>query len=152
MEPSVPKYDVAISFLSQDMPTATELADNLGTGLKVFFYPRNQEELAGTDGLESMRRPFVDECRITVVLYRERWGKTPWTGVEEAAIKDGCLKHGWKRLFFMSLDDTSALPVWIPETHIGFSLKNFPIDQAAGAIKARVQEFGGVIAPLTPMA
>ena len=60
-------------------------------GMKVFFYPRNQEELAGTDGLESMRKPFFDS-RVMVVLYREKWGKTPWTRVEETAIKEACFK------------------------------------------------------------
>ena len=53
-------------------------------GLRVFFYPRHQEETAGTDGLESMRRPFLD-CRVMVVLYREggekrrgpAWKRTP---------------------------------------------------------------------------
>lgn len=88
-----PKYDVAISFLSEDEPIATALHARLSSGLTVFYYPRSQEELAGTDGLESMRQPFLDETRVAVVLYKERWGKTPWTRVEETAIKDGCLHN-----------------------------------------------------------
>ena len=151
MEPQVPKYDVAISFLSGDMSIAKALADNLKAGLRVFFYPRNQEELSGTDGLVTMRLAFMDESRVTVVLYREKWGQTPWTRLEESAIKDGCLQFGWNRLFFMSLDDSAALPIWLPQTHIAFSYKNFPIEQAAGAIKARVQEAGGAISPITAL-
>lgn len=96
-----------------------------------------------------MRTPFLDDSRVTVVLYREPWGKTPWTQVEETAIKDGCLKHGWRRLFFMSLDDSAGFPIWVPDTHIGFSYANFGLEQAIGAIKARVRECGGVIAPVT---
>ena len=88
METPTALYDVAISFLSQDESIASALYNLLDVGLKVFFYPRNQEELAGTDGFESMRRPFVDGSRVTVILYREQWGKTPWTGVEAHAIKD----------------------------------------------------------------
>jgi hypothetical protein len=62
-----PKYDVAISFLAADEPTARALADQLGSsGLSVFFFPRNQEELAGTDGMESMREPFLS-ARVAVV-------------------------------------------------------------------------------------
>jgi hypothetical protein len=34
---------------------------------------------------ESMREPFFDS-RVVVVLYREPWGTTPWTSVEETAI------------------------------------------------------------------
>ena len=85
-----------------------------------------------------------------VVLYREPWGRTPWTGVEQVAIQDRCLKDGFKSLFFMTLDKTSRAPDWLPHTHIRFNYVDFGLEQAAGAIKARVQESGGTIAPLTP--
>ena len=42
-----PVYDVAISFLYQDVDLAQAIYEELSKGLKVFFYPRNQEELAG---------------------------------------------------------------------------------------------------------
>ena len=105
-----PKYDVAISFLSIDEPIAAALYNKLSDGLEVFFYPRRQEELAGTDGMVSMRAPFFEESRILVVLYKEPWGQTPWTGVEETAIKENCLTNNFQQLFFMTLDNTSALP------------------------------------------
>jgi hypothetical protein len=38
-----------------------------------------------------MRAPFLS-ARVNVVLYRERYGKTPWTGVELKAIQDSCLQ------------------------------------------------------------
>jgi hypothetical protein len=66
------KYDVAISFLIQDISIATALREKLSESLRVFFFPRNQEELAGTDGLESMRAPFFEQSRLNVVIYRER--------------------------------------------------------------------------------
>jgi hypothetical protein len=50
--------DVAISFLMQDVGLASAINDKLSEGLKVFFFPRKQEELAGTNGMESMRKPF----------------------------------------------------------------------------------------------
>ena len=55
MAPDNPKYDVAISFLAEDISIAQAMHDKLSVGLDVFFFPRNQEELAGTIGLESMR-------------------------------------------------------------------------------------------------
>jgi hypothetical protein len=146
-----PKYDVAISFLSKDEPTAAALHGRLSEGLEVFFYPRNQEELAGTDGLESMRKPFLEDSRIVAVLYREPWGKTPWTRVEQTAIQEGCLNHGWHRLFFIVLDETNALPIWLPQNHVRFNFADFGLEQAVGAIKARVQESGGVVTPLTAL-
>jgi hypothetical protein len=77
-------------FWSPTSQSPKELYSRL-EGLNVFFFPRNQEELAGTDGLESMRAPFMNS-RVTVVLFRDRWGNTPWTGVEAQAIKDHCLQ------------------------------------------------------------
>jgi hypothetical protein len=141
MEPS---FDVAISFLAKDEPFAAELYARLDQTLKVFFFPRQQEELAGTDGLESMRTPFV-ESRVAVILFRQPWGETPWTRVEEAAIKDRCLVKGWNSLLFVTLDKTSPLPVWLPNTHIRFSSQDYPIEELVGAVKARVQENGGEI-------
>ena len=145
IEPEVdPKHDVAISFLSQDERLAGELSDLLGEGLKVFFFPRKQEELAGTNGLESMREPF-STARIVVVLYREPWGNTDWTRVEQAAITDRFLKKGWDWLLFVQLDAVSTLPMWLPETNVRFALEQYGIDQLAGAVKMRVQQCGGKV-------
>jgi hypothetical protein len=45
------RYDVAISFLSQDEPLAQSLYEELSKNLLVFVYSKKQEQLAGTDGL-----------------------------------------------------------------------------------------------------
>jgi len=145
-----PEYDVAISFLSRDQGIAAAIHQKLSEGLRVFFYPRSQEELAGTDGMETMRTPFFDNSRVMVVLFREPWGKTPWTRIEETAIKEGCLEHGWERLFFISLEPESTLPVWLPKNLVRLNYADFGLEQAVGAIKARVQEQGGQPQPLTP--
>src|SRR3978361_2041749 len=115
-----PIYDVAISFLARDQSIAGALADRLSETLKVFYFPRAQEALAGTDGLESMRTPFVSDSRIAVILCREPWGETEWTRLEESAIKDGCLQRGWPTLLFVQLDKAGKLPVWLPHTHVRF--------------------------------
>jgi hypothetical protein len=82
------KFDVAISFLLKDEPLALQLHSRLSEIFDVFVYSKNQEELAGTDGLESFRQIFRHNSSLVVVLYRDEWGKTRWTRVEEAAIKD----------------------------------------------------------------
>jgi len=145
----IPAHDVAISFLSADEAIAANLK-NLLAGLNVFFFPSKQEELAGTDGLESMREPFL-RARVAVVFYREGWGKTKWTRIEETAIKERCLESGWQSLTFVVLDRNSQLPKWLPTTHVRFNLEDYGIDQLAGAIKARVQEQGGTIRKLSAM-
>jgi hypothetical protein len=150
MHDQEPVYDVAISFLYQDLALAQTLYNELSKELEVFFFPRNQEELAGTDGLESMREPFRDQSRLNVVLYRPRWGKTPWTGVEEVAVKESCLATSFRSIFFFVIEPTSEIPTWLPETHVRFNFADFTLDQAIGAIKARVQEMGGHFKPMTP--
>jgi len=143
-----PTYDVAISFLAQDEATARALYEELeAAGLKIFFFPRRQEELAGTNGMESMRAPFLS-ARVNVVLFRHPWGDTPWTRVEDAAISERCFKDGWSSLMFVQLDKVSHLPKWLPATHIRFGLADYGLSQLVGAIKLRVQENGGEIRPL----
>ena len=144
------KYDVAISFLVQDVALAQALYEKLCEGLRVFFFPRNQEELAGTDGMESMRSAFRTDALLNVVLYRERWGQTPWTAVEAAAVKDSCLATAFRSLFFFVVEPTSKMPEWLPDTHVRFNYGDFTLDQAIGAIKMRVQERGGHFVPMTP--
>jgi hypothetical protein len=146
-----PVYDVAISFLYQDLALAQALYDELSKGLEIFFSPRNQEELAGSDGLESMRAPFLSQSRLNLVLYRPMWGNTPWTGVEEVAIKESCLETSFKSIFFFVIERTSEIPAWLPDTHVRFNFADFTLEQAVGAVKARVQERGGHFKPMTPI-
>src|SRR5215467_2147832 len=136
-------YDVAISFLVADEKIASAIKTRLAC-LNVFFYPHNQEELIGTNGLQSMRAPFLS-ARVNVCLYRERYGKTPWTGVELAAIQDSCLRTGFRSLLFVQLEKKDGKPDWLPDTHIRCVLGDFTIEQLVGAIKNKVQELGGVI-------
>jgi hypothetical protein len=145
------KYDVAISFLVEDVALAQALYDKLSAGLRAFFFPRNQEELAGTNGMESMRAPFLIESRINLVLYKDKWGNTPWTRVETTAIQEACLSRGWDSLFFFMVDSVSTPPKWLPRTHVRLNYGEYTIDEAVGAVKLRVQELGGHYVPLTPL-
>jgi hypothetical protein len=137
------KYDLAISFLSRDESLALELYARLSESMSVFVYSKKQEELAGTDGLESFRSVFRHDSRLVVVLYREGWGDSPWTRVEQGAITDRFLPEGWAWLFFAMLDRKERPPKWLPETHVHFNLEDYGIEQAIGAIKARIQQLGG---------
>lgn len=135
-----PRYDVAISFLSQDEPLALKLHEQLSDSLSVFVCSKKQEELAGTDGLESFRLAFFSQSRLVVVLYREGWGKTKWTGIEDLSIRDRLFEGGWESLLFVTMDD--KYPKWLPKTHVRLSYTKFAHD-LVGAIKLRVQELGG---------
>jgi hypothetical protein len=146
---AAPAHDVAISFLVADEMIASEIKFALA-GLNVFFYPHNQEELIGTNGIESMREPFLS-ARVNVILFRERYGNTPWTGVELTAIQDSCLKSRYQSLIFVQLDKDDQKPLWLPDTHIRCVLGDFSLEQLVGAIKLRVQERGGQVTKLSPI-
>jgi hypothetical protein len=145
-----PKYDVAISFLVQDISLAAELHAKLSENLSVFFFPRNQQELAGTDGMVSLREPFYSQSRLNVIMYRERWGNTPWTAVEAEAIKGSCLANAYRTLFIFVVEQPKKFPQWIPDTHVRLNYGEFSMDDAVGAIKARVKELSAGYEPPTP--
>jgi hypothetical protein len=141
-------YDVAISFLSCDEPLALQLHDALCENLKVFVYSKQQEQLAGTDGLESFRQAFLSQSRLLVVLYRDGWGKTRWTAIEELAIKERMFNGGWKSLLFVMLDKQSTPPAWLPSTQLYLNHTDFGSD-LLGAIKYRALELGSKLTPET---
>lgn len=82
---------------------------------------------------------------MVVVLYRSGWGQTPWTRVEEAAIKDRFLEEGWEWLLFVLLDDVSKPPLWLPKSEIRLSYSQYGFDQLIGAIKLRAEKLGSRI-------
>lgn len=140
-------YHVAISFLYRDEPLARQLADLLSPA-NVFVYSKRQEELAGNNGIEEFRETFRNKTRVVVVLYRPRWGQTPFTRIEEIAIQEYCMNDGWENLMFVQLEDGAA-PRWVPQPHIRFDLQAFPIDQLVGAIKGKLVQLGVALRPAT---
>jgi hypothetical protein len=144
-----PKYEVAFSFLASDLQYAAQFADALAP-LSAFVFSRRQEELAGTDGLESFRAAFRFDSRLNVVLFRQGWGETPWTRVEQSAIQERCLADGWDRLLVVKLDE-SPLARWIPSAILYLDLRTFPFEQAVGAIKRQVQFLGGKPSAPSPL-
>ncbi len=140
-----PEYDVAISFLAADEPLALRVAEDLAP-LNVFVYSKKQEELAGRDGVEAFREVFRSRARLALVLFRARWGETPWTRVEETAIRDRCLGDGWEHLMFVHLE-RAPKPKWVPDSKLYLDHQTFGIRDLIGATKARCAELGAELRP-----
>ncbi len=137
------KYEVAISCTKEDESVAQELHDLLQPRVKsIFFYPENQKELIGQDGVQKFGSVFRTESRVALVVYREKWGKTPWTLVEENAIKEMCLNGGWARVILHSTDGTA--PLWLPKFYI-WSGSRYGLSALAAAVEQKVQEEGGQV-------
>lgn len=137
------KYDVAFSFLAEDESIATELNDLLQDRLKTFLYSKKQEELAGTDGEEKFNIVFGEQARMVVILYRNGWGKTTWTRIEETAIRNRAFDEGYEFVTFVPLEDQVTTPKWLPKNQIWVGLKRWGSAGAASVIESRVQELGG---------
>jgi hypothetical protein len=137
-----PEYDLAISFLAQDEPLATQLADELRDRYRIFVYSERQKDLAGKDGVDEFSRVFKERSRVVVILFRSGWGDTKWTRVEETAIKERAFESGWDFLVVIALTAEGA-PVWLPKTKIWVGWERFGLPAAAAVIDARIQEAGG---------
>ncbi|MBW8863367.1 MAG: hypothetical protein JF609_00275 [Verrucomicrobia bacterium] len=137
------KYDVAFSFLSRDEALATELNDRLQDRVKTFLYSKKQEQIAGTDGEQTFNKVFGNEARVVVLLYRKGWGETPFTRIEETAIKNRGYDHSYDFLLCIPLDEPPAAPKWFPKRNLWIGLKRWGVGGAASVIEARIQEQGG---------
>lgn len=139
-------YDLAISFLARDEPLSLEIREALAP-LRVFVYSKAQEEVAGTDGIETFREVFRHRARLSLVLFRSGWAQTPWTRVEETAIKDRCLESGWDPLLFARLERGVDIPRWVPDSYIYLDFQSFGISDLIGVVKARLAKLGVELRP-----
>lgn len=137
------KYDIAFSFVAQDEPIVEALNSKIRERFTTFLYSKRQTELAGTDGVTIFSEVFGQASRLVVVFYRDSWGKTVWTRLEETAIKGRFLNDGADFLLLIPIEDNQSLPPWFPVQRIWLDYKRWGIDGAAGIIEQRAQEVGG---------
>lgn len=137
------KYDVAFSFLAEDEELVTQINDLIQDRVSTFLYSRKQGEIAGTDGEQTFNRVFGSEARIVFVLYRNGWGETPWTRIEETAIRNRAFEEGYDFVIFVPLDKPPDVPKWLPKNRIWVGLDRWGIEGVATVIEARIQEVGG---------
>lgn len=137
------EYDVAFSFLEQDGQLAVDIADRIRNRCKVFIYSEQQKELIANDGIDAFSQVFKQGARVVVVLFRDAWGGTKWTRIEETAIKSRHLDEGPKFLVVASLDGKH--PIWYPDTWIWGDLERYGIDGLATVIETKVRQLGGEV-------
>jgi|WetSurMetagenome_2_1015567.scaffolds.fasta_scaffold311080_1 hypothetical protein len=137
----VDTYDLAISFLAADEPLAKEIADELAP-LRAFVYSKAQEVVAGREGVEAFREVFRSRSKVSLVLFRTGWGTTPWTRVEETAIRDRCLAEGWETLVFVVLDNPHGKPKWVPDSYVFLDLQAYSLEELVGVVKAACARAG----------
>ena len=142
-------YDVAISFLAKDEHVANEINDMLSPRFRTFLYSKQQEALAGRDGDAVFRQVFLKQARTVLVLYRTGWGETPFTQIEQEAIRDRAHRTNWRFSLFVALEDNPTMPEFLSERKLYYGLPRFGIAGVAGAVESLVVEAGGEARPET---
>ena len=137
------KYEIAFSFLAKDEPLAYELNDLISDRVNTFIYSKRQEELAGTDGELTFNKVFSGEARIVVVLYRDGWGQTPWTRIEETAIRNRAYSEGWDFVIYVLLDKNSKVPKYLPKAQLWIDYERWGLKGIAPILEQRVKDEGG---------
>lgn len=142
MEEKEYKYDVAFSLLDSDHALAQQINDLLSDRYKTFLYSERQKEIAGADGELKFKQIFSTEARMVVVFYREGWGKTPWTRMEEEAIRGRAFEYGYDFVKFIPLDTPTQVPIYLPKSQLWINALRFGSKSAASVIEARLAEIG----------
>jgi len=143
------EFEVAFSFLQVDEKLATEINDLIQDKFATFLYSERQKILAGTDGEQIFNGVFGEKARIVVIFYRDGWGTSPWTRIEETAIRNRAHTDGFDFTTFVQLDEKSTMPKWLPKNRIYYNFERWGKKGLAPVIEARIQEAGGLGRPDT---
>lgn len=143
------RYDVAFSFSMTSESIATAINQLLEDRITTFLYSKKQEEIAGKDGEEEFNRVFGQEARLVVILFSEDWGKTPWTRIEETAIRNRAYEKGFDFTLFVMTEAGLQPPAWLPKNRLWSGLDRYGIEGVAAVIESRVQELDGNVRALT---
>jgi hypothetical protein len=137
-EPVPKEVDVAFSLLAQDEGITSELSRLLQDSAGTFLFTERQKDLAGTDGVAELTHLYAEGAKLVVVLYREGYGKTKWTRIEESAVTSRGLNLGWDSLLLISLDGTK--PKWLPASRLWYGIDQFGVRTAADVVRARLHD------------
>jgi hypothetical protein len=140
------EYDVAFSFHSLDEGLAVQLNDRLQDRYRTFLYSEQQKILAGRNGEDKFNEIFREKAKFVVILFRKEWGETPFTKIEERAIRDRAYDQGYGFTLFIPTEKQATMPPWVERTRLYFSLDRFGVDGAAAVIESKLQELG--VAPV----
>jgi hypothetical protein len=116
------KYDVAFSFLKKDEELACGMNDLLRNRVKTFFSFRKEQVIAGSDDKEIYNEVLGFQTRIVVLLYREGWGQTPETQMEESVVRDRAHEEGYDFILAIPLETPSSIPKCCPGHKYGWVL------------------------------
>ena len=78
-----------------------------------------------------------------LVLCRQEWGSTPFTRVEETAIRNRAHDHGYNFSLFVPTTKPAFVPKWLPKPRLSYALDRFGPKGLAAVVEALIEEHGG---------
>ncbi len=146
------QFQIAFSLLDQDLSTAKQLKTLLGGGDDIFLYSDQEKVLKFNSGVVELGKLYKNECRFIVVLHRENYGSTHFTGLEHQVIRNRYLTRQTSKtpgnILFIKID-SSTLPDWVPEEYIYHDLFRSDLKITADFIRFKLDEVGGELKELT---
>ncbi len=139
------KYDVAFAFLQRDEPLAYQINYLIKDRFSTFLYSKKQENLTDADIEIKFSDAFGKQSRVVIVLYRNKWGTTPWTAIEEKTIRNRASEQGFDFVLFIQLDETDAIPKYLPQSRLWKDISKSGVRGAANVIEELVLSLGGGI-------
>jgi hypothetical protein len=140
--PDPRKFDIAISFCTEDMGFAHDLYEALCQTHEVFFFPRNSEVTTATSGNTSMYDVFKKDSKLNVVVYRPRWGQAGFTVPERDALIDRRLAEPHSYPFFIMSRPDYPAPPGFPSHLVRCNKWLFSLDEIVKQIEARLADLG----------
>lgn len=134
------KYDVAFAFSKNDEHLANQINDLLPNHFTTFLYPKKLEVIDRPNRELKIMDAFEKQSKMIVVLFRKKWGTTPWTKIEELAVRKRTTKDGYDFILFIPLDHPPIIPKYIPKNQIWDGLGNTGIKGAAEIIEERFKQ------------
>lgn len=143
-----PEYDIAYSMLAMDEPYARRLITELKKRVRgeQFIFSRKTEDAAeDSDLLRTFGRIFSADSRLVVLLYRPGWGDTPFTFVEQEAIR----ARGVRSIFVVAMQPPHV-PAWYPESEFWADADVYSVPQISAMIEFAMARERGSAASATP--
>ena len=131
--------DIAFSFLQKDEHLANQINDLIKDKFSTFLHSKKFEDLTNTKHDKKFINVFGKQSKIVVVLFRNKWGTTPWTRIEENAIRNRAFDEDQNFLIFITLDNQSNIPKYLPKVFVWSDLAKSGIKGAANIIEERVK-------------
>ena len=80
-----------------------------------------------------------------MILFRPDWGQTPWTRIEETAIRNRAYNEGYDFVTVIPTVPGAQMPRWLPRTRLWLDKDRFGMKAAASIIQTRAEEAGSTV-------